>query len=274
MQFTEKEKRPVFTIITVCYNSAQTIERTICSVLTQTFKDYEYWIIDGGSTDGTLDIISSYRKKFGNNFFVISEPDNGIYNAMNKGIKRAKGEIIGLLNSDDWLEPYALSCIVQSVTGKTMNTRYIYCGWVCFHYVDGSVSILKTDEKRHKRCHKVIEIGVRHPATFVGRDVYNKIGDFDEHFRIMADVDFIFRCTEAGIPFIFIDKVLTNMSDGGVSNCEKKNVKIYSTEIKLLCRKHAKKNFEYSYLVVRKMLKLYLKFVTPKNILQLYRKIR
>lgn len=273
MQSAKIEKRPIFTIITVCYNSGQTIERTVRSVLCQTFKDYEYWIIDGGSTDGTLDIIISYKEKFEGRLFVISEPDTGIYNAMNKGVRFAKGEIIGLVNSDDWLESHALSSIAESFTDSEEIAKRIYCGWVRFHYEDGKVNVLKTDEKRHERCHRNIEMGVRHPATFVGRAVYDKIGAFDENFKVMADADFIFRCTEAGIPFVFVNKVFANMSDGGISNNVWENIGIFRSEIKSLCRKHIKTKSEYYWVIAKKLTRLYLKSIIPRSILCLYRSI-
>ena len=111
---------PQFSIITICYNSADTIERTIKSVLAQTFVDYEYIIVDGASTDNTLEIVNQYQKSFGNKLRVSSEPDKGIYDAMNKGVKAAKGKIIGIVNSDDWLD---IAEIVQR-TGRNRNVIY------------------------------------------------------------------------------------------------------------------------------------------------------
>ena len=92
----------IISIITATYNSAKTLERTFQSVLNQTFKEIEYWVIDGGSTDGTLDIVRKYEPIFGGRMHWISERDKGIYDAMNKGVSRCTGDIIGLLNSDDF----------------------------------------------------------------------------------------------------------------------------------------------------------------------------
>ena len=100
--------QPQFSIITICYNSSATIERTIKSVLAQTFTDYEYIIVDGGSKDSTLDIVKKYEPLFDGRMKWKSEPDKGIYDAMNKGISRSSGTIIGIVNSDDWLEADAL----------------------------------------------------------------------------------------------------------------------------------------------------------------------
>lgn len=93
----------LISIITVTYNSAETLERTIKSVFSQTFKDIEYCIIDGGSTDATLDIIGKYAKEYPEHIKWISEKDRGIYDAMNKGVKLCTGDVIGILNSDDFL---------------------------------------------------------------------------------------------------------------------------------------------------------------------------
>ena len=102
-------------VITVCYNSKKTIEDTIKSVLNQTYQNYEYIIIDGCSTDGTIDLVKSYIPKFNGRLTFISEPDKGIYNAMNKGIRKATGDLICLLNSDDYYELDAF---------ETMNANY------------------------------------------------------------------------------------------------------------------------------------------------------
>ena len=101
-------------IITVCYNSEKTIERTIKSVLNQTYQDYEYIIVDGASTDKTLDIIKRYEPEFEGKMRWISEQDNGIYYAMNKGIGMAKGKLIGMINSDDYYEINALADMVEA----------------------------------------------------------------------------------------------------------------------------------------------------------------
>ncbi len=104
-------KLPLVSIITVVYNGAKTLEQTILSVLNQTYKNIEYIIIDGESTDGTLDIIEMYRDKIST---CISEPDEGLYDAMNKGVSIANGELIGIINSDDWFEKNAVELVVSS----------------------------------------------------------------------------------------------------------------------------------------------------------------
>ena len=108
-------------IITVCYNSAKTIKRTIKSVAEQDYEEIEYIIIDGGSTDGTLDIIDRYKDKIS---VLVSEPDEGIYDAMNKGIARATGDIIGFMNSDDWYADGAIVAIAEAF--KKTEAEIVY----------------------------------------------------------------------------------------------------------------------------------------------------
>ena len=128
-----------FSIITICFNSEKTIERTIKSVLAQTCRDYEYIIVDGASKDSTLDIVKRYEPMFEGRMKWKSEPDKGIYNAMNKGIKRASGDIIGIVNSDDWLEPDALENVQKSVTANGNDLNSLYCGGINYHLANGEI---------------------------------------------------------------------------------------------------------------------------------------
>ena len=111
-------------IITVCYNSAATIRRTIESVLRQTYQNIEYIIVDGASKDETLSIIEEYRDALGQRLRLVSEPDQGIYDAMNKGIRMAEGTLIGILNSDDFYEPMAVEHIVNAMTDEKYQILY------------------------------------------------------------------------------------------------------------------------------------------------------
>jgi glycosyltransferase involved in cell wall biosynthesis len=265
-----KGKNPLFTIITVCYNSERTIARTIQSVLNQTINDYEYWIIDGGSKDSTTQIIESYKSLFKDNLFYISEPDTGIYNAMNKGIKSANGKVIGIVNSDDWLESDALEALSSFIEKVSEPYYSIYCGWMNFHYENGDISILKTSRERLNRCYEKCDMGVRHPATFISGYIYEQVGLFDESFKIMADQDFIFRCIQSQIPFYFIDKSLTNMSDGGVSN-DKRYKKMVMSDFKSFYSKYTHSKTEYYKRLYRNILVVNLKMFIPRKMLRVFR---
>lgn len=260
-----------FSIITISFNSEKTIERTIKSVLSQSFKDYEYIIVDGGSKDCTLDIIRHYEPLFEGRMKWKSEPDNGIYNAMNKGIERSCGEIISIVNSDDWLEPNALDIMNYSFDGNGRDVNSVYCGWMNFHYKDGSVQIMKTDHHLldcySKRCEMA---GVRHPAVFVGSNVYKQYGTFDETLKVLADTDFIVRCYLNGVRFVYPNQVVTNMSDGGVSN---DNLMKACKDYGVILKKNNVQGVKYYYLYNRWKIKRYVKSLLPVSLIKRVREI-
>ncbi len=209
---------PLFSIITICFNSEKTIERTIKSVLAQTYKDYEYVVVDGASKDGTLDIVKRYEPLFEGRMKWKSEPDKGIYDAMNKGIRRSTGELIGIVNSDDWLENDALEVIAKSFGENNKDVDTLYCGDILFHYSSGKEKRMDANIPIFKRDAPLwIMNGLRHPATFVPQEVYERIGLFNDKMRLSADQDFILRCHFRGIKFYHVNSILSNMSAGGVS---------------------------------------------------------
>ena len=157
-------QRPLISIITVVLNSVETIERTINSIINQSFADYEYIIIDGGSNDGTLDIIRKYSNYIS---FWISESDKGIYDAMNKGIAHAKGQYIGILNSDDWYVTNSLSAVANQIQNNP-NIDIIY-GNVLGYYSESNIVVANSD---HTKLCKGNSIG--HSAAFVRKECYLK----------------------------------------------------------------------------------------------------
>ena len=259
----------LFSIITVCYNSAKTVRRTIESVLNQTCQDYEYIIVDGKSTDKTLDIIKEYENRFGGKLRYISEPDTGIYNAMNKGIRLSEGSIIGIVNSDDWLQSDALE-IVKGYADKMDVPLFIISGWMNFHYKNGIVQRLTNSYERFERITKRYGMGLRHPATFVSASVYRQVGKFDENLKISADREFIIRCyKQCNIKINIISEILTNMSDGGISE-QQQTQKLIRDSI-YIYKKHTSSRFEYLYLFGLYKVRLYIKQMLPVS---LKRKLR
>ncbi|MEQ8217973.1 MAG: glycosyltransferase family 2 protein [Arenibacter sp.] len=206
---------PDFSIITVAFNSEKTIERTIKSVLNQTYKNYEYIIIDGGSTDKTNEIISKYKKEFSGGITHISEPDKGIYDAMNKGIALTRGKVIGLLNSDDYYFDNTLAIVHDAYINSDKNA--VLTGNMIFKSDIGE-QLLKNSEKRLKRKFKYFKNGVRHPATFLPKVIYDKVGLFNVAYKIAADAELMLRIFKAKYVFKFIDRPLLIMADGGISN--------------------------------------------------------
>ncbi len=210
---------PLISVITVCRNSAATLARAFDSMLQQSHPSIDYVVVDGASTDWTVEIVRHYETRFatkGLRFRWISEPDQGIYDAMNKGIAMAQGEIIGILNSDDFYEPNTLQVVAQaSVANPDAGILYGFLRVL----VDGKE--LQTYRYRYEHYLLDKEMGVfsgtQHPACFVWRSVYEQIGTFDTQFPISADYDFLLRAMKMSIHFQSIDAVLSNFSWGGAS---------------------------------------------------------
>lgn len=199
---------PKISIITVSYNSVATIEDTIVSVLNQKYTNYEYIIIDGGSNDGTVEIIKKYEDKI---FFWISEPDQGIYDAMNKGLEIAKGEIIGILNSDDWYEDKTLENVVKYY--NIYPKVDIFHGLLKFINKEGITdSIVGHDSLFLK------DGMIEHPTCFIKKAIYLKVGNFSLLYKSASDFEWMLRAKNAGAIFFLIPEILTNFRRGGMSD--------------------------------------------------------
>lgn len=196
-------------IITVVYNGVKTVEQAMRSVLDQTYRNIEYIIIDGQSTDGTLDIIDKYKDKIS---YYISEPDHGIYDAMNKGIAVASGDVVGILNADDWYDVNAIDCVMNCFAEN--NTDIVY----------GEVKRVETDETISvtKKAGSLDDLwyfmSIWHPAVFVKKDIYQRLGGFSTQYEIAGDYEFILRCYCNRMKFTYLDRILTYFRSAGISN--------------------------------------------------------
>ena len=199
------EDKPLVSIITVVYNGEKFLEETIQSVISQTYENVEYIIIDGGSTDGTLDIIKRNEDKID---YWISEKDKGIYDAMNKGIDVASGEIIGLINADDWYEKDTINTVIKNYSGD--KNFDIFHGNL--NYINKSEKIYKPNFSHRKML--LQGMSLYHPTCFVKRSVYEE-EKFDTNYQLVADYKLIFSMMLKGKKFCYIDKVLANMRAGG-----------------------------------------------------------
>lgn len=195
-------------VITVCYNSEKTIRRTIESVLYQTYKNIEYIIVDGKSTDDTCRIISEYSGLFGDRLRLVSEMDQGIYDAMNKGIRLSEGKLIGILNSDDFYERDAVECMVSAWDGEQEQILHGLMRQLR-HGREYGVILTSADFLHEKM--------IQHPSCFVTRAVYDKIGLFDLQYKYVADSDLMMRAYEAGISFKPVYHLISNFEEGGAS---------------------------------------------------------
>ena len=176
---------PLVSIITVVYNGEKYLEQTIESVLNQTYKNIEYIIIDGGSKDGTLEIINKYEKQLA---YWTSEPDNGLYDAMNKGIKLAKGELVGLINSDDWYEHNAIELIVSAYIDNP--DKRIFHGDRYDIFEGGQKKLRRFNPSRYKFLY--YGMTYNHPSMFVQREVYTQ-ESYNIKLRALSDYEFVLK---------------------------------------------------------------------------------
>ncbi len=199
-------------VLTPCYNSEKTIEKTLQCIAEQTYKNIEYIIVDGGSTDGTLELIEQYRHRLQERFTLISEKDNGIYDAMNKGIQLAKGQLIGIVNSDDWYEEDTVEQVVKHYQGNPCEVVY----GMQRTYLNGH-------EKATFIYHHnfLTEQMITHPTCFVTKKTYDELGAFDLHYRSAADYDLMLRFWKSGkVVFTPVMRVLSNFQLGGMSSTQ------------------------------------------------------
>ncbi len=202
-------------LITVVYNNEITIEETILSVLSQTYSPIEYIIIDGKSSDNTLSIINKYKDKV---TAIISEPDKGIYDAMNKGIDMATGDLIGILNSDDiFIDNQILSKIVHEF--KTRNIDALY-GNISYFSTEKPGIIARYWQSKPYYSTFFDDGNVPpHPALFVKKSIYEAIGKYKIHYKIAADYEFMLRMLKIhDFKSYFLDETIVKMRLGGVSN--------------------------------------------------------
>ncbi|MBR0032748.1 MAG: glycosyltransferase [Treponema sp.] len=204
------------TVITITYNCAQSLSKTVESVLSQDYDNIEYIIIDGKSTDGTWEKIKSYEQRlserFGDRFFIQSEKDSGISDAFNKGIKKASGDTILLLNAGDFFVSSSEARMAAEDFERFGNPGVLY-----YRVRIGKKSFMPgsdaqdDDDKIWESCQ------VPHQGAFVSRKTYEKIGGYDTAFKIRMDFDFFARCFRGGVTHKYIPKEMASYEIGGTS---------------------------------------------------------
>ena len=211
-------------IITICYNSEKYIRFAIESILNQTYKDIEYIIIDGMSKDSTLDIVKSYEPLFMGRMKWKSEPDEGIYDAMNKGISLATGELIAILNSDDvYYDNDIIKYVVSKIEECNVDTLF------------GDIEVVKADNidviiRKWKSSQFMENSFIKgwhppHPAFFVKRKVYDQYGLFDTNIAVSADFELMLRFLERyRVSTIYYDRTIVKMRMGGESTGSLKRI--------------------------------------------------
>jgi glycosyltransferase involved in cell wall biosynthesis len=248
-------KKPLISLITVSFNSAITIRDTIESVLNQTYEKIEYIIIDGLSNDNTVTIANHYKQSFNNKgyiFRVLSEKDNGLYDAMNKGVEFSTGEIVGIINSDDY---YSNIFVIEKVVEKMCREKSecLYADLEYVYYDD----INKVSRKWiAKSGNFAMGWNPPHPTTFVSKSTYNKFGLYRIDYVISSDYDFLYRIIKKGkIKITYLMEIIVKMRNGGKSTSGIKSNFIANKEIYKTLKEN-KQKFKIFIIILRLLRKI------------------
>lgn len=227
------DDKPLISIITVVFNGEKYLEETIQSVINQTYSNVEYIIIDGGSTDATLDIIKKYEDKID---YLVSEKDRGIYDAMNKGIKLASGEVIALLNADDY---YLDNKVIENIANEFKNgEKFVVTNTKILSENSFQDFLVKSDKQLH------IQLPFMHPSTFISKKIYKQFGLYNLSYRVAADCDFLLRILSSDQNYKIIDILTVVMRTGGESDF---NYKLGRKEYKKIYLHYYKNNIKAYY---------------------------
>lgn len=222
-----------FSIVTVCFNSAKTIEDTLRSVAAQAWPEVEHILVDGGSTDGTLAIIERYRKSLA---VVISEPDHGIYDAMNKGVRAATGDVVAFLNADDL---YAHHNVLGGVA-KLMRKEHLdalFGDIEFFRPQNPALAVRRYSSARFRPGRIAWGWMPAHPALFLRHDIFQTVGPFRTDYRIAGDFEFVARAFgRHSLRYRHLPEVLVRMRTGGVSTGGWRNTLLLNQEVLRACR--------------------------------------
>ena len=207
-------------VITAVYNNREHVAEALDSVLAQSHPEVELVVIDGGSTDGTLDVLRGYGDRIA---VLVSEPDQGIYDALNKGIRLATGDVIGFLHSDDvFADADSLARVTSGFLSEDIDAVY---GDLVYVRRDNTQSIVRRWKSGTFTLGRLREGWMPpHPAFYARRSVYERLGGFDTSYRIAADYDCMLRFLSSGIRTVYVPQVLVKMRLGGASNRSLKNV--------------------------------------------------
>lgn len=245
-------------VITVCFNSEQTIEGALQSVAMQRGAVVEHVVVDGASTDGTMKVLEAHRHNLAH---VISEPDHGIYDAMNKGVRVASGDVIGFLNSDD---VYADENVLAKV-GDTMERHHLEAlfGDVAFYRPESPDRMVRRYSSARFRPDRIAWGWMpAHPALFVRRELFENLGLFKPDYRIAGDFEFVARAfRRPGLRYRYFPEVLVNMRVGGVSTGGWRNTMLLNKEVLRACKENG---------IPTNMLKILSKY--PAKLLEYIRK--
>lgn len=218
------------TIITACYNREKTIRDCIESVLAQDYPDIEYIVVDGASTDGSLSIINEYKDKISK---IISEPDHGMYEAINKGIRAATGDVVGLVHSDDFLfSPQTISHVVEKM--KKTHADFLY-GDGLYVNAENTQKVIRVWIGGKYRLWKVRHGWLPlHPTCYIRREQMERRGLYNESYKIASDSDLLFRYLLGGeLSVAYLPEFIVRMRMGGLSTDSKRRKKMWDEDVRM-----------------------------------------
>ena len=230
-------------IITVCYNSCKTIEKTFKSVQSQTYNNIEYIVVDGGSKDTKLDIVEKYKDLVSKS---VSEPDKGLYDAMNKGIKMATGDVVGILNSDDI---FTDNTVLENIANFHLQKNVDASVGNIIQFNEEGKTVRKYSAKNWNPEKLKIGFMPPHPSIFFKRELFKRLGLYDLTFKSGADYELIIRYfLENKITYKYSDITTTSMAMGGISSSGMESYKMITKEI---CKALKMNNISFSPLKVK-----------------------
>lgn len=233
-------------IITVVWNNKETIKDAIDSVLNQTYKDIEYIIIDGASTDGTVEVVQSYGNKITK---FVSEPDNGLYDAMNKGVMLATGDVVGILNSDDfYIDEFVIEKVVKVFEEQEVESLFADLVYV----KPDNINYIVRHYDSSKFSPQKFAYGwmPAHPTFFVKRSAYEKYGLFQTDYKIAADYELLVRFLyKYKLTYFYLQEVIIKMRMGGASTSGLKSNWILNQEIIRACSENGIKTSMFKVLL-------------------------
>jgi glycosyltransferase involved in cell wall biosynthesis len=222
-------------VVTACFNSARTIADTIGSVASQSHREIEHILVDGGSTDGTLEVIASRRASIAK---LIPGPDDGIYDALNKGLAQSSGNIVGFLHADDvYADDRVIEDVVREFSAQPLEAVYGNVAFVRGDDLEQLVRVYRSERFRPSR----IAWGwmPAHPALFLARSVFEKFGRFKTDYAIAADFEFVARTFPTpGFRYRYLPKVLVKMRMGGISTQGWRSTLTLNQEVLRACREN------------------------------------
>ena len=211
---SERKDTPLVSLITIVLNGGDALSRTFESVFAQTYPSIDYIVIDGGSTDGSLDLIEKHSERIA---YWVSEPDEGISDAFNKGIAAAKGDYIGLLNADDWLSPDQIEEAVCALSSSEASFAF---GDLLYHAPDGEALHVIQGDPRYEQKIASLMPALNHPTMLARRELFDDIGGFDPRYQVAMDYDWVLRAHRAGHRGAYARSILGHMTLAGTSDTQ------------------------------------------------------